>query len=347
MGTTAEITLVFRREKHARWATHIVEGILKAALVSEYALGESLGIDEFSSLMATYMFNEEKLNDYDAIEEYPHCALAWMERRGSRVVVRRCADIQSSFALNEPALMEEPFPQICIAYAMRFPQVPFAAYCRWEQTVSGAVQLTRASWDTQRLRFRQFRGDLPCDEKAGDTWEILDVRFYDGEIKICDEAVSPLERHYRELLDELQEARIAGDVAGALYFADAAEALRGCEHRPEAAIQRGLACEHLRRYGVRRVMELRSRVLPQMLREELEKADPVLESPLGGGRFVLKAQERGFAISDTHDDSIVEEVSGWSLEPIRVVHDFLVSAGDFYYLIDWHYTVEPPLETMW
>ena len=348
MGVTTEMTFIFKREKHARWAAYIVEDILKVALAERTSLDEELGLSRYSSLMAAHFFCEEELDDYDPVEADPRCALAWMERRGTRLVVTRCADVQRSFPLLESALGDEPFPQICLAYATRFPQVPFAAYCRYEQTTSGYAQLTRAAWDGGCMRFRQNSGELPFNEKAWDTWDLLELRFYDGEWVAYEDVRSPLRRHYEELLDEAREAAAAGDTAGALYFLDAAEALPGCAELPQAAIQRGLVAEHLQRYGVERVRELWSEEVPEKLRDELVAAEPVMECPLGGGRFMLQAQDAGFLVVDTSDGSIAGEGScSFGSGPTRIVHDYLLFSGNRYFLIDWKYVVEPPLENMW
>lgn len=350
MGVTAEMAFIFKREKHARWATHIAESIIKVTLAKQIpAFAERLELESYGSLIEAYSANEDELRGYNPAEVDPNCALAWLERRGTHLVVERCADIVYPFALNESALKSEPFPQICLAYAIRFPQVPFAAYCRWEQTTSGAVALTRVSWDGERMRFRRHSGDKPFDEtRIWDTWDMLGLRIDDSGFVVCEEAASPLERHYRELLDEARVAHEAGDAAGVLYFTEAAEALSGCESRPEAALLRGLALEHLQRKGVRRVMELRTREVPEELRSGLASAEPVTEGPLGGGRFVLKVQEQGFVIVDSDDGSVVAgESDVWNCEPTRVVHDFLVLSGGRYFLIDWEYVVENPLESMW
>jgi hypothetical protein len=271
-----------------------------------------------------------------------------MRHSGTRIAVERCSDVQRSFPLIEDALDDEPFPQICLALAMRFSQVPFAAYCRHEQTTSGHVELTRAAWDGSRLRFRRRSGELPFNERAWDTWDMLELRLCDGEFLVCDEVVSPLRRYYHELLDEMREAAAAGDMAGALFFADAAGALPDCADLPEAAFERGLVAEHLRRCGIRRVRELWTSEVPKDLREELKASEPVAETPLGGGRFVLQAQDVGFMIVDTADGSVVGEGSSYfNSEPTRVVHDFLVLSGGRYFLIDWEYVVEPPLANMW
>lgn len=348
MGVSTEITLIFKRERHARWASHVVEGIIKVALAGGTPLGEELGLSRYGSLMSAYFSCEDELKAFDPTADDPRCALAWVHRSGARVVVERCSDIQRSFALTEGALDDEPFPQICLACAQRFPQVPFAAYCRHEQTTSGFVELTRAAWDGDRLRFRRHSGELPFDERAWDTWNMLELRFSDGAYVVCNEVVSPLKCHYLELLDEMREAVEAGDVAGALYFADAAEALPGCADLPQVAIERGLAAEHLRRCGVRCVRGLWTREVPQDLRDELAASEPVTETPLGGGRFVLRANDVGFSIIDTDDGSLAGESSHrFNDEPTRVAHDFLVYSGGRYFLIDWEYVVEPPLANMW
>ena len=348
MGVTAEMSFTFAREKHARWAMHIVEGIMKVALAKETSLDEELGLSRYSSLMAAYFFHDEELKDYSAEMFLANNALTWTQRRGTRIVVSRCADIQGTFPLRLYALEDEPFPQICLALTLRFPQVRFAAYCRHEQTTSGSVQLTRAAWDGERLRLRQLAGDLPFDERTWDTWDMLDLRFCDGEIISCDEAVSPLEHHYRELLSEAREASDAGDTAGVLYFSDAAEALPGCKDRVDAALQRGLALEHVQRCGIRRIMPLWSSQVPDELAVELDAASPVSQTPLGGGRFELQAQEAGFIIVDTHGGAVIaEQRDVWGDEPTYVVRDFLVRSGSRTFLIDWEYVEQTPLENMW
>ena len=348
MGDSSEMTFVFKREKHARWAAHLVEGILKVALARQAAPDEELGLGDCRTLMGAYFAHEAGLRDFDPTESDPHCALVWTRRRGTRVVVERCADVQGAFALRPDALNDEPFPQICLACATRFPQVPFAAYCRHEQTTSGAVELTRAAWDGERLRLRRLQGELPFDETAWDTWDMLELHLRDGELVVDDDVRSPLRRHYEELLDEACEAASAGDVAGALYLLAAAEALPGCAERPEAAIQRGLAANHLRRSGIRRVRALWTREVPEGLRDELAAAEPVTETSLDQGRFVLRASEGCFEVIDTRDGSVAGEGHDrFNREPTRVIHDFLVLSGGRYYLIDWEYVAEPPLTGTW
>lgn len=345
MGVSTEVVLVFGKEKHARWARHVVEGLVKAYWLMQDQLDADLPAPD--SLTSLWLAHEEELKAWDLLAERPTCALAWLTRRRTRVVLERCADVQQGFRLEPTWWDNEFFPQLCLAYATRFPQVPFAAYCWYEQTTSGYVQQTRASWNGERLRVRRLSAERPFKRDAWDSWDMLDLRVRDGRLVAEDDAVSPLERHYRALLAEAQEARAAGDAKGALTLADAAAALPGCAGRPEAVELRGLAGRHLARCGVRRILEVGGKPSAE-LAGRLEGA-PVAhaekEVPLGEGRYVLQVFDRGFRVVGGADGEVAAEhrqaFFGFPDE-VRVLDDFRVfvpdvALGHRQFLIDWDF----------
>ena len=71
MGVTAEMSFVFRREKHARWATHVVRGVVKVALARQVPLGERLGLEGCDGLAEAYAAHREAqhFKDYIAATE--------------------------------------------------------------------------------------------------------------------------------------------------------------------------------------------------------------------------------------------------------------------------------------
>ena len=60
---------------------------------------------------------------------------------------------------------EELFPQLCYAYALQYPHVPFRGTFRYEMTVSGAIQLIRMQYDGRFMHIQERSGIQPMDEE--------------------------------------------------------------------------------------------------------------------------------------------------------------------------------------
>jgi hypothetical protein len=110
-------------------------------------------------------------------------ALDWLKRKRTMLSLERCADIQGFTGFKSDY---DFFPQLCLAYILRFPQVPFKAYFRYEMTVSGAVQLIRADYDGAVIHVQEKNGMLPFNET---NWEDVPVHIY----RVADSAFEKLE----------------------------------------------------------------------------------------------------------------------------------------------------------
>ena len=164
MGSVTELELRCPKDKHARWARHVAEDMIKllyAPCPSEYLPAPSRDSLPLSEMYLEY---REQLAPYDVAGAYENTAMDWLERRGTRLVLERCRDLQGPFGSRNT---EDFFPQLCFAYALRFPQVPFTGVCRNEMTVSGSVTKGRVMYDGKLMCFQFLDGMLPFDE---DDW---------------------------------------------------------------------------------------------------------------------------------------------------------------------------------
>ena len=172
MGVESEIEMCFPKEKHARWAMHVAEELLKVAYApSDLPWTEEA--DRCPSLSARYLAYRHEAAAYDL--DRRNTALEWLRRYRTRIFIDRCQDIARFAGIEDP---EELFPQLCCAYVMRFPQVPFTARYRHEMTVSGAIQILRVEYDGALLHFRQKQGMRPMDE---DDWSLVLIHDYAAE----------------------------------------------------------------------------------------------------------------------------------------------------------------------
>ena len=99
-------------------------------------------------------------------------ALEWLRRYRTMLCIERCQDISGWETFEHP---EALFPQLCCAYVLRFPQVPFTALYRHEMTVSGALLLYRVQYDGAVLHVQKKEGMWPMDE---DDWSGVAVCDY-------------------------------------------------------------------------------------------------------------------------------------------------------------------------
>ena len=151
----------FPKEKHARWAMHVAEELLKVA----YAPSDLPWTEEAKrcpSLAARYLAYRQEAAAYDL--DIRHTALEWLRRERTLLFIERCQDLARWDSFEDP---EALFPQLCCAYVLRFPQVPFTAFYRHEMTVTGALLLYRVQYDGAVLYVQEKNGMWPMEE---DDW---------------------------------------------------------------------------------------------------------------------------------------------------------------------------------
>lgn len=341
MATLVDVELHFAKEKHARWAAHVVRNLV--ALY--YAPCDGLDLDPDASPMGKAelcLSQEALLSAYDLQEHYCDTALDRMVRDGRCITLGDLSYIQQTINLDSVYGYDEFFPQLCFALAMRYPQVCFTAYSRFEMNVSGAVERIRASWNGERLRFRKISGELPFDEDAWDTWDIYDWTLRDGTFEQVKEAQSLLQEHYFSMLEEARELAGAGDARAALRLVDDAIALPGCPLAP-AIEARAAVGRSLRRRGIRRFVNL-SGSTPKDLLERCER--PLIELPMDVGTHVLRKSGRLVLDVDTATGTTNAELELWDDESKAYLLDGLYivdvpSVASVYrcYLVDWEYEV--------
>ncbi len=339
MGSWATMELHFAKEKHARWAVHIIRNL--AAL--SYAPCDGLDLDVDAAglpLSELCLAQEELLSAYDLEEHYCDTALSRLERTGTHIFIDGVQDLQWTFGMGAPLGYTEFFPQLCFALAMRFPQVHFTAGYRYEMTVSGAIQRVRALWDGRLLRFRELWGERPFNEEAWDTWVVYDWILRDGTFERVKDAQSPLQEHYFALLEEARAVAEAGDPYAAFRYVDQALALPGCPEAPAVEV-RAVVGRSLRRRGVRRFVKVGGPV-PEELLAQCKRS--LTELPMDVGTHVLRDSGGCVQDVDTTDGSVHAEIRLWDSESsaylIGSCHlvDIPSQARVYsHYLIDWDY----------
>ena len=184
MGSTAEIRMHFPKEKHARWAMHVAEEMIKLIYAPQMVDPEQeqwiRAADFCPSLSQRYRkfrHHAAKLDPQEAYRFVLHTALDYLRRDRTWLAIDRCADVAGWSSFSDG---EDLFPQLCFAYALRFPQVPFEAFFRYEMTVSGALQLFRAVYDGSVLHVQQKAGEWPMDETDWTDQPVTDYIARDG-----------------------------------------------------------------------------------------------------------------------------------------------------------------------
>ena len=108
----------------------------------------------------------EEAAKLDPLAEHPYCSLKWLRRENTKVVLERCADIQSPVDVFWP---RDFFTQLCLTLFKSFPKACFTAFCRHEETVSATVQLTRIIHQNGGLSYTEMYR-LDGDEREEDDW---------------------------------------------------------------------------------------------------------------------------------------------------------------------------------
>ena len=164
MGCTSEIRMWFSKEKHARWAMHVAEEMIKL-LYAQLDRDEPAWVTQAKkcpTLSGRYLDFRHEAAAYPLDPEYT--ALQWLCRSRTILRIDRCQDICGWTGIEDP---EALVPQLFYAYGLRFPQVPFTALYRHEMTVSGAILLIRAQYDGEVMHMQEKTGERPMDE---DDW---------------------------------------------------------------------------------------------------------------------------------------------------------------------------------
>ena len=179
MGTTAEIQMLFPKEKHARWAMHVAEEMIRLiyAGLDREAPSWVAEAENAPTLSQRYLAFRHEAAAYPLNPE--GTALEWLRRHRTRLFIDRCQDIVGWESIEHP---EGFFPQLCCAYVLRFPQVPFTALCRQEMTVTGAILLYRVQYDVTVLHVQKKEGMWPMDEDDWSLERVDDYRMEDGSL---------------------------------------------------------------------------------------------------------------------------------------------------------------------
>ena len=121
MGCTSRIWMWFPKEKHARWAMHVAEEMIKLIYAPE-DLPWVPEADKCPSLSQRYLAYRHEAAALDL--DPSHTALEWLRRDRTMLIIERCADVMRFSGVE---CTDDLFPQLCYAYALRFPQVPIQA----------------------------------------------------------------------------------------------------------------------------------------------------------------------------------------------------------------------------
>lgn len=183
LGCTVEIYMRFAKEKHARWAYHVAEDMIKLIYAPE-ELPWVREADQCASLSEQYLKYRKDIEELDLHPErrIRHlksdlCALDWLERRRTVLAIDRCADISRCDSFEDAF---DFFPQLCFACALRFPQVSFTASHRYEMTVSGSIRCVRAVYDGAVIRVEEISGERPFDEQDWNHAKLSEYAVKDG-----------------------------------------------------------------------------------------------------------------------------------------------------------------------
>ncbi len=177
MGCTSEIWIWFKREKHAKWAAHVAEDMIKL-IYAERVPEELPWVKEavkYPSLSQRYLAYRREAEAYDLDPRYT--ALEWLHRDCTVLHIERCQDICRWTGIE---CTDELVPQLFFAYALRFPQVAFTAMYRHEMTVTGAIQLIRMEYDGAVMHAQEKTGERPMDEDYWNDEAIYDFMAVDG-----------------------------------------------------------------------------------------------------------------------------------------------------------------------
>ena len=165
MANLVSVRIIFGNEAQAESALGITESLIKLLYVPK-ELPWAAEAEQISSLSKRYFRFGGEAAKLDVLTGHPNCALKWLRRNETQIVLERCADIQSPVDEFWPG---DFFTQLCLALSKRLPDACFTAFCRHEETVSATVQLIRIVHRDNKLIFAEMYR-LDGDERDEDDW---------------------------------------------------------------------------------------------------------------------------------------------------------------------------------
>ncbi len=152
MATCCSVTIQFENAEPVGAALAVAESMIKLHYVPDGTPWKAEA-EKIPSLSNRYFrFGSEALK-LDPLPEHPNCALKWLRREQSQIVLERCADIQSPVEIFRPW---DFFTQLCLTLSKLFPDTVFTAVCRHEMTVSATLQLNRIVSDRGRMTYEEM-----------------------------------------------------------------------------------------------------------------------------------------------------------------------------------------------
>ena len=165
MANVVSVKILFETEANAEQALAVAESMIKL-LYAPPTLPWAAEARSIPSLSKRYFRFGAQAAQLDVLAERPHCALKWLRREGTQLVLERCGDIQSPVNERAPG---DFFCQLCLVLSRCFPNGAFTAFCRHEETVSASVQLIRILHRENKLIFAEMYR-LDGDERDEDDW---------------------------------------------------------------------------------------------------------------------------------------------------------------------------------
>ena len=152
MGQQLYIDIYIHNRINMNQARNVVADMIKL-----YYLDGISTLDPKYFVYDSFLRKREMLRAYpdsQLIEEYPDCALKRLYASGNNIHIARCSDLQRYLA---PVGSEYSgfFYSICFAIAREFPTIGFDAESRFLMTVTDHVENTDASYDTEKIIFKQ------------------------------------------------------------------------------------------------------------------------------------------------------------------------------------------------
>ena len=164
MANVVSIEILFTDEALAEQGLSITASMIKLLYApKDLSWAEA---DQITSLSNRFFCFGEEAAKLDPLAEHPYCSLKWLRRENTKVVLERCADIQSPVDVFWP---RDFFTQLCLTLFKSFPKACFTAFCRHEETVSATVQLTRIIHQNGGLSYTEMYR-LDGDEREEDDW---------------------------------------------------------------------------------------------------------------------------------------------------------------------------------
>ena len=163
MADITDIKIEFERGEQAVAAADIAKAMIRLFYATR-GKDRPAWADEAARLgtfVRAYVVLGDRIASYDPTAAHPYCAVNRVRREGSTLFIDRCGDVVRGFLLTDGNGL---FPQLCAACALLFPGSPFYASCRYEMTVSAAVNLTEIRYDGKLFHTGERYADDECED---------------------------------------------------------------------------------------------------------------------------------------------------------------------------------------